>query len=107
MSITSKQTSLLAALLAQSAEFAIVGGVAVNAQSLEFDRSIPFQQVWSTRVEAKVGDLLVPFIIKADLIQNKLEIGRHRDLADVEELQAIPGDIFPDSFAPPPLPRPE
>ena len=59
------------------------------------------------RVEAKVGDLLVPFISKADLIQNKLEIGRHRDLADVEELQAIPGDIFSGSFAPPPLPRPE
>ncbi len=37
----------------------------------------------------------IPFISKADLIRNKLEIGRYRDLADVEELTALDDDLFP------------
>ena len=33
--------------------------------------------------------IAVPFISKADLIENKLQAGRLRDLADVEELNPI------------------
>jgi hypothetical protein len=35
----------------------------------------------------------VPFICKSDLIECKQQAGRLRDLADVEELQAL-GDVF-------------
>jgi hypothetical protein len=54
-----------------------------------------FDQVWRNRIEARVGNLLVPFISKADLIQNKLQVGRLRDLADAEELSALNDDPFP------------
>ncbi len=43
-----------------------------------------FDQVWRNRVETEVDGLLVPFISKAELIENKREVGRLRDLADVE-----------------------
>ncbi len=49
-----------------------------------------FEQVWSNRVEAEVGGVVVPFISKKDLIANKQQVGRLRDLADVEELEQIP-----------------
>jgi len=48
-----------------------------------------FDQVWRNRIESKVDGLLVPFISKADLIENKRQVGRLRDLADVEELELI------------------
>jgi len=37
-----------------------------------------------------VGGLSIPFISKADLIENKRQVGRLRDLADAEELELIP-----------------
>ncbi len=49
-----------------------------------------FEQVWRNRVETSVGELSIPFISKSDLIENKQQIGRLRDLADIEELSAIP-----------------
>jgi hypothetical protein len=55
---------------------------------------MPFDQVWRNRVEAVIEGLTVPFISKADLIQNKRQVGRLRDLADVEALELIP-DIDP------------
>ena len=48
-----------------------------------------FDQVWSHRIEADVEGLQVPFISKDDLIANKQQVGRLRDLADVEELSKI------------------
>jgi hypothetical protein len=47
-----------------------------------------FDQVWRNRVEVQVEELSVPFISKADLIANKRQVGRLRDLADVEELES-------------------
>jgi hypothetical protein len=49
-----------------------------------------FDQVWRNRVETVVEGLPVTFISKADLIENKLQVGRLRDLADAEELTLIP-----------------
>ena len=49
-----------------------------------------FDQVWRNRIETVVEGVSVPFISKADLIENKRQIGRLRDLADVEELSQIP-----------------
>ncbi len=51
---------------------------------------MPFDQVWRNRVEATIAGLLVPFIAKADLIENKRQIGRLLDLADAEQLSLIP-----------------
>jgi hypothetical protein len=39
-----------------------------------------------------VEGLPVPFISKADLIENKRQVGRLRDLADAEELALIPDE---------------
>ena len=50
---------------------------------------MPFEQVWRNRIEAEVGGVTVPFISKADLIENKRQVGRLRDLADAEELELI------------------
>ncbi len=54
-----------------------------------------FDQVWRNRLEKEIAGLLVPFISKADLIENKRQTGRLRDLADVEELSLIPEIDFP------------
>jgi hypothetical protein len=49
-----------------------------------------FDQVWRNRVETVVDGVPVPFISKADLMENKRQVGRLRDLADAEELALIP-----------------
>ena len=144
-----KQTSLLAAFAAAGVEYAVVGGVAVNAhgyvrathdldifirpteenaraafealralgvpleglepgdllndeENLRFGPAedhidilasigaMSFDQVWRNRVETMVEGLSISFISKADLIENKRQVGRLRDLADVEELELIP-----------------
>jgi hypothetical protein len=48
-----------------------------------------FEQVWRNRIVAEVEGLSIPFISKSDLIENKRQVGRLRDLADVEELALI------------------
>jgi hypothetical protein len=53
---------------------------------------ITFDQVWRNRIETEVAGLSVPFISKTDLIENKMQVGRLRDLADVEELNLIPDE---------------
>lgn len=144
-----KQTSLLAAFAAAGVEYAVVGGVAVNAhgyvrathdldifirptvenaraafealralgvpleglepgdllndeENLRFGPAedhidilasigaMPFDQVWRNRIVTMVEGLSIPVISKADLIENKRQVGRLRDLADVEELELIP-----------------
>jgi hypothetical protein len=55
---------------------------------------MPFDQVWRNRIEMTIDGLTVPMISKADLIENKRQIGRLRDLADVEELERLP-DVQP------------
>jgi hypothetical protein len=144
-----KQISLLAAFAAARVEYAVVGGVAVNAhgyvratndldifirpteenaraafnallalgvpldglqpgdllddkENIRFGPEedhidilasigeMPFDQVWRNRIETQVDGLPVPFISKPDLIENKRQVGRLRDLADAEELALIP-----------------
>ncbi len=51
---------------------------------------MPFDHVWRNRLEREIAGLLIPFISKADLMENKRQTGRLRDLADVEELSLIP-----------------
>jgi hypothetical protein len=56
---------------------------------------MPFDQVWRNRIETEVHGLLVPLISKSDLIENKRQVGRLRDLADAEELALIPDATEP------------
>jgi hypothetical protein len=147
--MNTKQISLLAAFAAAKVEYAVVGGVAVNAHGyvratndldifirpteenaraafnallalgapleglqpgdlLDVEENIrfgpeedhidilasigemSFDQVWRNRIETDVEGLSVPFISKPDLIENKRQVGRLRDLADAEELALIP-----------------
>jgi hypothetical protein len=149
-----KQISLLAAFAAAKVEYAIVGGVAVNAHgymratndldifirpteenaraafnalihlgvpldglepndllaedgNLRFGPEddhvdilasigqMPFDQVWRNRIETISEGLSIPVISKTDLIENKLQTGRLRDLADAEELALIPSTEDP------------
>ena len=55
---------------------------------------MPFERVWRNRIDAELDGHSIPFISKADLIANKLQVGRLRDLADAEELSLI-GDLPP------------
>jgi hypothetical protein len=48
-----------------------------------------FDQVWRNRIEAEIDGIAVPFISVADLIGNKRQVGRLRDLADAEELTLL------------------
>jgi hypothetical protein len=49
-----------------------------------------FEQVWRNRVEEEIYGVRVAFISKRDLMENKRQVGRLRDLADVEELELLP-----------------
>ena len=143
--MNSKQISLLAAFHAAKVEYAVVGGLAVNAhgytratndldvfirpteenalaafnallalgipltglepadllddeQNLRFGPpedhvdilasigEMPFDHVWQNHIETIIEGIPVSFISKADLIENKRQTGRFRDLADIEEL---------------------
>ncbi len=146
--MNTKQISLLAAFAAAGVEYAVVGGVAVNAhgylrathdldifirpteenaraafkallglgvpidglqpndllddeENLRFGPeedhidilasigTMAFDQVWRNRVVTMVEGVSISFISKPDLIENKRQVGRLRDLADVEELELI------------------
>ena len=49
-----------------------------------------FDQVWNGRFDQEFDGTLVHFISKQDLIENKLQVGRTRDLLDAEELALLP-----------------
>ena len=50
--------------------------------------AINFDEAWANRTEDVVGgEIPAHFISRADLIRNKLAVGRHQDLADVERLR--------------------
>ncbi len=149
MSQRSEQVSLFAAFLKAGVEYAVVGGVAVNAHGfvrntrdldlfirptednaqatfraltalgaplenvhftdlltedaqyqLETEHgridlltsigAMPFDQVWRNRVDVEIDGVIVHFISRQDLIENKRQVGRLIDLADVEQLALLP-----------------
>jgi hypothetical protein len=45
-----------------------------------------FEDVWATRVPAKIADLPVNFISKEQYIRNKRAVGRPQDVADLDAL---------------------
>lgn len=50
---------------------------------------LDFAAAWENRVTGKYGGIQTFFVSKADLIQNKMAIGRKQDLSDVDRLQKI------------------
>ncbi len=57
--------------------------------------TISFRQAWRRRVRevlrTQAGEVPLPIIGLADLVESKLQAGRHKDLDDVEHLLAIHG----------------
>ncbi|WP_201262719.1 nucleotidyl transferase AbiEii/AbiGii toxin family protein [Deinococcus aerius] len=49
---------------------------------------VEFHEAYPRRVLLQLGELRVPFLAREDLIANKRALGRPRDLADIEDLQA-------------------
>ncbi|MCF7943408.1 MAG: hypothetical protein K9L21_03135 [Spirochaetia bacterium] len=47
---------------------------------------VSFGEAWNNRNEYTDGHLTLQIISREDLVKNKLSTGRHRDLADAEEL---------------------
>ena len=50
---------------------------------------LDFTAAWENRVTGSYGDTPAFYISKADLIQNKIAVGRKQDLSDVDRLQII------------------
>ncbi|GBF07471.1 hypothetical protein DAERI_140132 [Deinococcus aerius] len=50
---------------------------------------VTFEQAWQNRVTWRLEGLDVPLISLADLRTNKRAAGRHKDLADLEELPEV------------------
>ena len=48
---------------------------------------LAFEDAWTSRVTHQVGDLEVPFIGRAALLENKRAVGRPKDLADIDALE--------------------
>lgn len=50
---------------------------------------VEFEDAWGSRLTIDLDDLRVPVIGRDFLIRNKRAVGRTRDLADIEALEAI------------------
>lgn len=48
---------------------------------------LSFDEVWGTKIQMQVGDVVVSFIGRDAMIKNKNASGRMKDLADVEALE--------------------
>ena len=48
---------------------------------------LEFEECWTTRNLASLGDIEVSYISRDDLIVNKEAVGRLQDLADAEKLR--------------------
>lgn len=49
---------------------------------------VTFEEAWPSRVTARIDDLDVPILGREQLIRNKRALGRTKDLADIEALEA-------------------
>lgn len=47
---------------------------------------VPFDEAWSSRLEASVGGMQLAFLGKETLIKNKLAAGRDKDVVDAKAL---------------------
>jgi hypothetical protein len=52
---------------------------------------VSFEEAWSSRIDATVGGLQLPFLGREALIKNKLAAGRDKDLVDANALSRLKG----------------
>jgi hypothetical protein len=52
---------------------------------------LTFEEAWSSRITATMGDMMIPVIGFEALVKNKLAAGRPKDLADIAWLKARRG----------------
>lgn len=52
---------------------------------------VEFDTAWVNRLVIEVGDCKVPFLSRSDLLRNKREAGRPKDLLDIELLTDTEG----------------
>lgn len=63
-------------------------GLAPSRIDLLFDLGeFDFEECWDRRSEGLLGDIIVSFLSRDDLIINKESVGRLQDLADAEKLR--------------------
>src|SRR5688572_2814409 len=53
---------------------------------------VTFDEAWRSRASVTLDGVTIPLISRRDLIANKKAVGRLQDLADVEALEALPGE---------------
>lgn len=56
---------------------------------MNFFDGVPMNELFEKVEHITLEDLAIPFVSREHLILNKLEVGRPRDIADVEELRKI------------------
>lgn len=69
-----------------------VWGIGVEPSKIEILTQVDglqFNESYKKREYFKVDKLQIPYIDFEDLIKNKLASGRHKDLADIEQLKKI------------------
>lgn len=50
---------------------------------------LTFEDAWQDRITVEIEGVAIPVVSKEHLIQNKRALGRHQDLADIENLGGI------------------
>jgi hypothetical protein len=61
----------------------------LKVQFMNFADGIAFDDAFEARNVIAVEDIFINTISKADLIKNKLASGRHKDLADIDQLNQL------------------
>ncbi len=69
-----------------------LGNAPIRIDILTSQTGVHFEECWDRRLIVNEDDVDFPVIALADLIINKKALGRHQDLADLEELDGSSGD---------------
>lgn len=78
-----------AARFAEPDRMATLGAPPLRIDVLNSISGVSFEEAWAGRVVARLGDLEVPFLGRAELIKNKRASGRAKDLADLALLAEV------------------
>jgi nitrogen regulatory protein PII-like uncharacterized protein len=79
----------LSNIFAEKRSLVEIGVEPLKVQFMNFADGIEFEKAFESRKIIAVEDIFINTISKSDLIKNKLKSGRHKDLADIEQLNQI------------------
>jgi predicted nucleotidyltransferase len=79
----------LSGIFKESRSLVEIGVEPLKVQFMNFADGIEFEKAFESRKLITVEDISINTVSKSDLIRNKLASGRHKDLADVEQLGRI------------------